>query len=69
MSIVVGYRDTPEGRTALEAATAESAQRGLRLVVVVSERADGTDDERRSALESSLDHVERVDRRLRLGAG
>lgn len=57
MSIVVGYLDTPEGRTALEAATAEAVQRAERLVVVVSERPDGLDDEQRAAVEAALDQV------------
>lgn len=38
MSVVVGYVATPEGDAALEAATTESANRGVPLVVVLSER-------------------------------
>lgn len=38
MSIVVGYLDSPEGREALRAATAEAQSRSTDLVVVVSER-------------------------------
>lgn len=38
MSIVVGYLDSPEGREAVRAATAEAQSRSTDLVVVVSER-------------------------------
>jgi len=57
MSIVVGYLDTAEGRTALEAATAQAIQRSERLVVVVSERPDGLDVDQRAAVEAALDQV------------
>ncbi|HEY8721026.1 universal stress protein [Pengzhenrongella sp.] len=50
MSIVVGYLATPEGRTALEAATVEAQKRSTRLVVVTSHQGNdrelrGTPDE------------------------
>jgi nucleotide-binding universal stress UspA family protein len=38
MSVVVGYVATPEGAAALEAATDEARTRGVRLVVILSER-------------------------------
>lgn len=38
MSVVVGYVATPEGAAALESAVAEASRRGVRLVVVLSER-------------------------------
>lgn len=39
MSVVVGYVATPEGTAALEAAAAEATTRGVRLVVILSERS------------------------------
>ena len=56
MSIVVGYLATPEGRAALETATAETERRGERLVVVVSDRGDET-AEQRHELDRVLDTV------------
>ncbi|MDM8085447.1 universal stress protein [Cellulomonas cellasea] len=58
MGIVVGYLATPEGRTALEAATVEAQARKERLVVVVSDRGDDS-DAARGELEASLDDVRR----------
>lgn len=40
MSVVVGYVATPEGAAALEAATEEARTRGVRLVVILSERGN-----------------------------
>lgn len=57
MSIVVGYLATPEGRTALEAATAEAQNRATRLVVVTSCQGDGRDAQGRLAEERELDQV------------
>jgi nucleotide-binding universal stress UspA family protein len=56
MSIVVGYLATPEGRAALETATTEAERRAERLVVVVSDRGDET-DEQRHELDRVLDTV------------
>lgn len=47
MSIVVGYVATPEGRTALEAATVEALNRSTRLVVVTSCLGGDGDEQRR----------------------
>ena len=38
MSVVVGYLSTPEGDGALDVAVSEARARGLRLVVILSER-------------------------------
>jgi len=38
MSVVVGYVSTPEGDAALDVAVSEARARGLRLVVILSER-------------------------------
>ncbi|MGN8245372.1 universal stress protein [Cellulomonas soli] len=56
MVIVVGYLATPEGRAALEAAIEEGRRRELRVVVVVSMRADATDVEQMQ-VETELDAV------------
>lgn len=67
MSVVVGYVATPEGKAALDAARAESAVRGDRLVVVLSERGHrfGTttddlvaqvDDVRAELADSGIEH-------------
>ena len=57
MSIVVGYLATPEGRTALEAATLEAQSRSTRLVVVTSCQGNGRDESGRLAEEKELDQV------------
>ncbi|NMR19369.1 universal stress protein [Cellulomonas fimi] len=57
MSIVVGYLPTVEGRTALEAATAEAEKRGTRLVVVTVHRTSASDGDERLAEERALDAV------------
>lgn len=57
MSIVVGYQSTPEGAEALEAASAEAVDRSMRLVVVVSERADRADVGRAAARDADLARV------------
>lgn len=57
MSIVVGYLDSPEGRTALEAATVEAENRSTRLVVVTSYQTDARDEPGRLAEERELDAV------------
>ena len=46
MSVVVGFLATPEGRAALEAAVAEAVTRGERVVVVVSESPDSSEQSR-----------------------
>ncbi|WP_448629284.1 universal stress protein [Cellulomonas soli] len=56
MVIVVGYLATPEGQAALEAAIVEGQRRDLRVVVVVSMRADATDAEQMQ-VEAELDAV------------
>ncbi len=60
MSIVVGYLATPEGRSALEAATLEAQSRSTRLVVVTSCQGNGRDGRGRLAEEKALDDV-RID--------
>src|SRR5665811_653005 len=40
MSVVVGYVSTPEGDAALDVAVSEARSRGLRLVVILSERGN-----------------------------
>ena len=60
MSIVVGYLATPEGRTALEAATLEAQSRSTRLVVVTSCQGNGRDERGRLAEELELDQI-RID--------
>lgn len=59
MSVVVGYVATPEGTAALESAVAEATRRGVRLVVVLSERGHrfGTDT---GQLEHQADEVRRT---------
>lgn len=60
MTVVVGYVSTPEGGVALETATAEARRRGVRLVVILSEKGHrfGHDT-------GDLDHeAEEVRRRL-----
>ncbi|RYV50331.1 universal stress protein [Pengzhenrongella frigida] len=57
MSIVVGYLATPEGRTALEAATVEAQNRSTHLVVVTSHQGNGRDERVRLDEERELDEV------------
>lgn len=54
MSIVVGYLDSPEGREALRAATAEAQSRSTDLVVVVSERTSRLGADEISARDAAL---------------
>ncbi len=59
-AIVVGYVPKPEGRAALERATAEAKLRDVPLVVVNSSRsAHGGDDTTDDDLEAQLDEVRR----------
>lgn len=59
MSIVVGYLATPEGRTALEAATVEAQNRSTRLVVVTSSEGNAHDEQGRLDEERELSEVHR----------
>jgi len=59
MSIVVGYLATPEGRTALEAATVEAEKRSTRLVVVTSSEGNARDEQGRADEVRELDEVHR----------
>lgn len=52
MSIVVGYLATVEGRAALDMAIVEAVRRNSSLVVVVNERADETDEQRREIVDA-----------------
>jgi len=60
MSIVVGYLATPEGRTALEAATVEAQKRSTRLVVVTSCQGHERDTQSRLDEERELNAVSRA---------
>ena len=60
MSVVVGYVPTPEGEAALATGLAESERRGVRLVVVLSDRgrfgaAVGASDDEAEELRTRLD--------------
>ena len=57
MSIVVGYLATPEGRAALEAASAEARVRSTRLVVVTSSQGADHDEQGRLDQVIALDAV------------
>jgi len=57
MSIVVGYLATPEGRAALEAASAEAQVRSTRLVVVTSSQGADRDEQGRLDQVIALDAV------------
>jgi len=57
MSIVVGYLATPEGRAALEAASAEAQVRSTRLVVVTSSQGADRDEQGRLDQVIALDSV------------
>jgi len=57
MSVVVGYLATPEGRTALEAATLEAQNRSTRLVVVTSCQGAERGEQGRLDEERELDEV------------
>ena len=58
MSVVVGYVATPEGTAALEAAVHEATSRGVRLVVVLSEKGQRFGGEQ-TGLEGHADEVTR----------
>lgn len=57
MSVVVGYQATPEGSAALVTASDSARAQGVRLVIVVSERADRADAERAKARDEDLARV------------
>lgn len=62
MSVVVGYVATPEGEAALATGVAEAERRGVRLVVVISDRgrfgaAVGASDDEAEELRTRLADV------------
>ncbi len=60
MAIVVGYVSTPEGRAALERATAEARHLDTTLVVVRSDRGGPTFDQKAAiALEADLEALKK----------
>ena len=58
MSVVVGYVSTPEGDAALDVAVSEARSRGLRLVVILSERGHRLGTEA-AELQAQADEVRR----------
>jgi len=58
MSVVVGYVSTPEGDAALDVAVSEARLRGLRLVVILSERGHRLGTEA-AELQAQADEVRR----------
>src|SRR5665811_2009060 len=58
MSVVVGYVSTPEGDAALDVAVLEARSRGLRLVVILSERGHRLGTEA-AELQAQADEVRR----------